>query len=449
MNSKNADSSFLSSLADVLRKLQLSSETPLKVAFSGGLDSTALLHALSALRQSLNLSLEAIHVDHGLHPDSKQWANRARRYCSELNVPCLVEQVVVARISDFGLEDAARRVRYKALGQYVQTGDVLLTAHHADDQAETLLLQLLRGTGVPGLSAMPAISAFFSARLARPFLEFRREQIFEYAKRHQLTWIEDTSNSDIRLSRNYLRHQIFPMLEARWPNASRQFVRAAGMSSEALVLLNEVADVDWHQCKLPDHSHLSVMALRRLSEPRRKNLLRHWLRQLGFMAPSAMHLKQIDMQVMCDTRSNQSIVRWNGIEVCRYRDRLYTRQPSMPIDANWRHDWDLKNPLTIPGVGILSADRSVGDGLSRDRVFRLPIEITLRQGGEVCQLPGRHHHHKVKKLLQEAGIPPWERARLPLLYVRGDLAAIGDRWVCEPYAAKQGELGWKLHFCRS
>ena len=433
-----------SALADVLHRLGLSSVTPLKIAFSGGLDSCVLLHALCPLRGLLGLPLHAVHVDHGLHPDSSSWAQRAQQTCDRLKIPCTVERVQVTQIREHGLEDAARRARYACLARHVGKGEVLLTAHHADDQAETVLLQLLRGAGVHGLAAMPAVTAFHAGRLARPLLGFTRGQLATYARQENLQWIDDTSNENLRLSRNYLRHQGFPLLEAHWPEVSRRIARSAGMAAEAAELLDELAKSDLSTCCSMEKAKLSVAALRGLPPPRRRNLVRYWLRRQGFQAPSAMHLDQVLMQVMRDPRSNRAVIRWPGAEVCRYRDELIALRPRGATDSGWRIRWKLTDPLEIPGVGFLRAEKSQGDGLSHERIGQSSIIVGLRQGGEICRLPGRAHHHKLKKLFQEAGIPPWERNRLPLVYVNGDLAAIGDRWVCEPYAARANEPGWKL-----
>ncbi len=442
---KNIDKTFSpSALADVLHRLGLSPATPLKVAFSGGLDSCVLLHALGSLREPLGLSLSAVHVDHGLHPDSVDWARRARLFCERLNIPCVVERIEIIRIREHGLEAAARRARYACLARHVGKDEVLLTAHQADDQAETLLLRLLRGAGMHGLAAMPAITAFHAGRLARPLLDFTRAQLTAYATQEKLQWIEDTSNADLRLSRNYLRHRVFPRLEAHWPGAARRIAHAADMAAEAVGLLDKLAESDWLGARGTEEMSLCVSALRRLPPPRQRNLVRYWLRRQGFLAPTAVHLDQVLAQVMQEPRSRQAVIRWPGAEVYRYRDALVALRPRAGVDSAWRNHWNLTDPLEIPGVGMLRAEASQGSGLSRERIGRSPVIVGLRRGGEVCRLPGRAHRHKLKKLLQEAGVPPWERKRLPLVYVNGDLAAIGERWVCEPYAARANEPGWKL-----
>lgn len=442
---KNIDTEFSPrALADVLHRLGLLPATSLKVAFSGGLDSCVLLHALCRLRESLPLRLAALHVDHGLQAASAEWARYSREICARLNVPCVVERIHVADVREYGLEAAARRGRYAGLARHVEAGEVLLTAHHIDDQAETVLLQLLRGSGVHGLAAMPAIAAFSAGRMARPLLGFTRKQLAAYAAREKLEWIDDSSNRDPRFSRNYLRHRVFPLLEARWPGAARQIARAASLSAEAAGLLDSLAEADWRACQGAQTSTLSVAALRLLPAPRQRNLVRYWLRRQDFQAPSAMHLDHILAQVTHEPRTRHAAVCWPEAEVHRYRDELVALRTRREMDSATRLSWDLSEPLEIPGVGRLRAVATRGDGLSQERIGAAPLMVGWRQGGETCRLPGRAHHHKLKKLLQEASIPPWERQRLPLVYAHGTLAAIGDRWVCEPYVARADEAAWKL-----
>ena len=444
---KNIDNVFSpSALADVLHRLGLSPETPLKVAFSGGLDSCVLLHALSVLRRETLLRLGAVHVDHGLQPAAAGWARHAEKFCEGLNVPCAVERILITttEIREHGLEAAARQTRYACLARHVGAGEVLLTAHHVDDQAETVLLQLLRGSGTHGLAAMPEIAPFSTGRLARPLLGFTRAQLADYAEREKLQWVDDPSNRDPRFSRNYLRHQVFPLLDARWPGAARQIARAAALSAEAAGLLDAVAEADWQACRAEDPSALSVTALHQLPPPRQRNLVRYWLRQQGFQAPSAMHLDHILAQVEREPRTRHAVVRWPEAEVRRYRDELMALRPCQETDSALSLSWNLTEPLEIPGVGLLCAIATRGDGLSQERIGKASLTVGWRQGGETCRLPGRVHRHKLKKLLQEAGVPPWVRRRLPLVYANGELAAIGDRWVCEPYAARADEAAWKL-----
>ena len=446
MSLKNIDRDFSPrALADVLDRLGLSSQTPLKVGFSGGLDSTVLLHALCELRALRSLRVSAVHVDHGLQAASTQWAKHCEQVCSQLAVPFAMERVQVKDVRGNGLEAAARAARYASLARHLAPGETLLTAHHADDQAETLLLQLLRGTGVHGMAAMPERLRFPPGQLVRPLLGFTRAQLREYAMRQGLTWVEDASNEAPELARNFLRQQVFPLLQTRWPEAARQMARAAGFAAEALELLDLLAQADWNLCQI-HASRLKVSAVQQLPLPRQRNLIRYWLRHEGFQAPTAQHLEHILQQVNGQAATRKALIRWSTAEVRRYRDELMVRAPQADADSSLKLTWNLIDPLEIPSAGWrLYAVPSVGSGLSRERSAKLPLVVGLRQGGELCRLPGHAHRHKLKKLLQAAGVPPWERCRLPLIYIGGELAAVGDRWVCEPFAARPGEAGWKLH----
>lgn len=416
------------------------------VAYSGGCDSHVLLHALSTLRDAHGLRLRAVHVDHNLQPSSRQWAEHCQRVCDGLRVPCAVERIDVLAVGEESIEAAARRLRYERLRRHVGMGDVLVTAHHVDDQAETVLLALLRGAGVRGLAAMPAITGFGAGRHARPLLEFSRAALTTYAAAHRLHWVEDASNRDEHMSRNFLRAQVLPRLEERWPAATRTLARAAANSAEAATMLDEIAQIDLAKSAGDGGAaSLSIVRLSQLSFPRQRNLVRYWIRGNGFHAPSAQHLDRILEQVQHPSRSGIACISWPGTEVRRYRDRL-TIAPRVPHpDHDLVLRWQPPQSLDVPATGwrlcVLAAQ---GEGLSQSRLAASTLTVRLRHGGEVVQLVGREHHHKLKKLFQEAGVPPWERERLPLIYVDDELAAIGDRWVCAPFAAQPDEPGWRI-----
>lgn len=428
----------------LIEQLKLSSAVPLRVAYSGGLDSHVLLQALAQLRAHGPWQVSAIHVDHGLQADSKYWADHCENVCRELAIPIAIERVTVTGMREHGLEDAARRARYAAFLRLLAPGEVLVTAHHRDDQAETVLLQLLRGTGAHGLAAMPAIAPFAHARVARPLLAFARAALAAYAARHGLRFIEDLTNHDARLARNFVRTRVFPVLVQRWPQAAEQLARAARHSGQTVRLLDEIAAADLVSCRTHADG-LRISAMQKLSPARQANLLRYWLRAQTLRAPSEPVLDQILAQVQRLPHTRHARIAWPGAEVRLYRDALVLLAPAPAPQANWEVAWDPALPLVIPGTEwCLRARASVGNGLAQTRVQHRPVRVRLRRGGERCRLPGHAHRHKLKKLLQEAGVPPWERARLPLVYVNDELAAVGDRWVCEPYAARAGEPSYVL-----
>jgi tRNA(Ile)-lysidine synthase len=435
-------------------ELRLPPNACLKVAYSGGVDSHVLLHALSILRlrEDHRFSLSAIHIDHNLQPVSAEWGRHCAQVCSALEVPYEVKRVRVGGVAEEGLEAAARRARYAALAAALAPGDILLTAHHGDDQAETVLLQLLRGTGIAGLAAMPAQSVLGPGQIVRPLLGFSRAALHAYAQKQQLAWIEDPSNRALHLRRNYLRAEILPRLARHWPVHASLLTRTARHAAEAMGLLNEVAETDFAACRhAVAHSPqaLSIRALLALSEARQRNLLRYWLRCQGFQAPATLQLEEVLEQAHTVPRSQQACVCWLGTEVWRYRDLLVAMPAQHAPDPALDIAWDLRTPVNLPGVGRLHAVPVQGQGLSWARLNGKSLHIRLRFGGETLLLPGRGHHHALKKLLQEEGVPPWLRVRLPLLYVDHELAAVADRWVCAPYLAGDGEEGleivWEPH----
>jgi tRNA(Ile)-lysidine synthase len=413
----------------------------LAVAYSGGLDSTVLLHALAALRHDYPLVLSAIHIDHGLHPDSAQWAEHCAAFCRALQVPLQTRRIQVDRKQGDGLEAAARRARYAAMSAVLPAGSTLVTAHHADDQAETVLLQLLRGAGVAGLAGISEKRQRGALTLLRPLLDVSRAALESYAQTHDLHWINDPSNVNEQLRRNFLRHGILPRLEQRWPGVRQNLTRAAQQAAEAQELLNGVAQRDLAVCQAG--SGLSVVSLTGLSAARQRNLLRYWLRGMNYSMPDRRKLEEIQALIFHATHSRHACVRIGPYEVWRYRETLMA-VPSLPApEAVLDVEWDLSVAVEIEGVGRLHSEPATGKGVAIARL-RSPLRIRMRRGGEVLQLPGRSHHHQLKKLLQEAGVPPWERARMPLLFQGRELAAVADRWVCRDFAAAGQEPGLRI-----
>lgn len=387
------------------------------------------------------LTISAIHVHHGLQMHADKWTAHCATVCSALGVPLEVEHVTVAN-TDEGIEAAARTARYRALRGHVDRDDVLLTAHQQDDQAETLLLQLLRGTGIAGLAAMPAIAPFSGGQLARPLLGFTRAELTSYAEANQLRWLEDPMNEDMRYARSFLRMEIMPLLKRRWPNTTTALVRSARHAAEASALLEELAradlaSADWRP------GWIDLRSLQALNAARRRNVLRFWLKESGFKAPNSLHLAELEKLILGTPRSRHGLLHWPGTELRRYREGLHVMRP-LDSPRDFSYVWDLSGPVALPEIGCILAARSVhGRGLSQNRLLGRVITVKSRQGAKRCSLPGRGSH-ELRKLFQEAGVPPWERERMPFLYIDGILAAVGDRWVCAPFAARPDEAGWSL-----
>jgi tRNA(Ile)-lysidine synthase len=442
---KSLDPGFCARALDrVLREHLDRPDLSLKVAFSGGVDSHVLLHALCELRSGSSWRVSAVHIDHGLQPRSAEWATHCQQVCEALGVSCTVERIEVIDRLALGHEGAARHARYARLARHIGAQDILLTAHHLDDQAETVLLQLLRGAGLRGLAGMPVSAPFAGGKLIRPLLGFTRAQLHAYAQAHNLCWIEDTSNRNLRYARNFVRQRLLPLAEQRWPQARPILARTSRHAAEADRLLDELAQEDLERARLEGNA-LSIARLQGLSAARRCNALRCWIRQSGFRAPSALLLERIERMVREPTRTARAAVRWSAAEVRRYRDRLSVTALADPPDMNLRLSWNPDEALEIPGTNyVLRAQETVGSGLARAKLAGKRLTVRLRQGGERLQLPGRLHHHKLKKLLQEAGVAPWERTRLPLIYADEQLAAVADRWVCAAFAARAGEAALQV-----
>jgi tRNA(Ile)-lysidine synthase len=374
-------------------------------------------------------------------------------------VPFRVLKIDARPVPGESPEAAARRARYAALAAELGPDAALLTAHHRDDQAETLLLQLLRGAGPRGLAAMPAVSRLGQGWLLRPLLDIDRAELRAYAREHGLRWIEDASNEDTGFDRNYLRHRVLPLLRDRWPAANRTLARSARLCAETAAWLDVEAETDLARAATDRPDGLSIPVLRQLSEPRRRNLLRYWLRQLGLPAPDARRLRHILHDALTAARDRQPCIRWPGAEVRRYRDRLYAMPPLAPHEARnafvWRPDaagWPL---LELPGVGCLKMQKAAGAGLRFEALAGGLLIVGFRRGGERFRPAGRTHSQELKKLLQEAGMPPWERERLPLVYLpptptlphegggSGQLLAVVGLGVAAAVAAAPGEPGWQ------
>lgn len=406
------------------------------VAFSGGLDSTVLLHALATTASIPEATLLAVHVNHGLHEDSDDWLRDCEAVAAEWGVDFEGVAAFVDRGSGQGPEASARQARYGALRRYLGRGDWLISAHHRDDQAETLLLNLMRGSGPSGLAGIGEVQPIGQGWLVRPMLDHSRRELLAYAERFGLGWIDDPSNEDRSLDRNFLRHEILPRLEARWPGASARLQRSAALASEAATMLDQLAELDRQGLgQRPDV--LSLSGLRALPAERQRNLLRYTIRELGLPPPPAAVLYSLVTDLVPASDDAQPLVEWPGAQVRRYRDSVYIL-PEAPATVTSTETVFEKGRADLGReLGVLVLEGVSGTGLSTDTV-RAGLRVRYRQGGEKIKPAGQSHTRTVKKLLQEAGIVPWMRDRLPLIYAAGELVAVADLWVAESAAGTPG-----------
>ena len=404
------------------------------VAFSGGADSTALLAALAQLKRP-PLRLRALHVDHRLHPHSSSWAAHCRRVARALGVPLRVRTANVARARGESLEAAARAARYGLLATALAPHEALLTAHHQDDQLETVLLQLLRGAGVAGIAAMPALAAFARGRLVRPLLPWSRAELSAWVRSQGLEWIEDPGNSELRLDRNYLRARVLPLIRERWPAAAATVARAARHAAEAQRLLDAVGAADAARASFG--AMLSAQRLRTLPPERRRNALRFWITAAGHLAPPASRLEEIAGPLLQARADAQPYVRWEGALLQRQSDLLSLRAAPGSTgrleELSW--PWRRRRTCALPGSGgKLTLKRDARGPLDLDA---LPAMLTIRarRGGERLRPVRAGPRRALKSLLQEARVPVAERARVPLIFAAETLIAVAGLWLDESVQA--------------
>jgi tRNA(Ile)-lysidine synthase len=417
----------------------LPSSRRLLVAYSGGMDSHVLLHAIMQNRNELAAEIEAVHVNHGLQKDAHAWAERCSAYCKTHEIPITILEVDATHAKGESPEAAARDSRYIAIRNMMQEGDILLTAHHSEDQAETVLLQLLRGSGPSGLSAMPMINGFGPGFHVRPLLEHSRSDLAEYAKQNHLEWLEDFSNRDISFDRNYLRHEVIPLLRQRWPALEKTLSRSASHCAEAQLLIEQAARVDLQEMQLDQNGSMSITALADLPPPRARAVIRTWISDAGLTLPDTARLDRVLREMLTAREDRNPMVGWPGVELRRYRERLYLMPTTQELDQTLELEWDGGSALVLPsGLGILHAE-SAEQGISSHAWERGNITISFRAGGERCRPLGRDNSRSLKNLFQEHGIPPWQRGRIPLVKIDGVLVAVGDIWLCDGFKSDSSE----------
>ncbi len=422
------------------------------LAYSGGCDSRVLLQLLFDLKQAGKIkNLQALHINHQLHQDSNQWAEHCVKQCERLNIPCEVVKVTVNTSAGQGIEAAARTARYQAIAERVTENTTVLTAQHADDQVETFLLQSLRGSGVKGLAAMPVIKRFENGYLYRPLLSVTQGDIQSYAKAHNLNWVEDPSNEHTHIDRNFLRHNVVPLLKQRWPASHKTFARVVQHQAEAAQLVDELAQIDWLTLQLENNT-LSLNKLKLLSYVRQKNVLRYWLHNIqGLSLPDNVHLSRILQELVPAADDAQPEVRWGDVIVRRFNGMLYAdsmQNNFITTRFSWSADKTFALSHTVNGSQKklqLLTRQVTGQGLSKQKLDNNTVTVRFRQGGEVCTPDGRgNHQHKLKKLFQEWQVPPWQRGHVPLIYVGDELAQVVGYCLCAPFVADKTEQGYLI-----
>jgi tRNA(Ile)-lysidine synthase len=439
------DDRLLESATDALRSAGLL-QARITLGLSGGVDSMVLLNLLAAIRLAHPIQVHALHVNHQISPRADQWARLCAERCAELSVEFQEVRVTLPRRARESLEAIARDARYAHFR--AQASDAVALAHHMDDQAETLLLQLLRGAGAHGLAAMPAVrvlNAQTGLKLIRPLLSVSRADIQAYAKHLALPWVDDESNADVKFDRNFLRHRVLPCIAERFPGYRRTWLRASRNLGDLVDLADEVAQADANDALR--EGNLSIAALRELTLPRARNLVRWHLAQQGFAMPGRERLDEGLRQLLQARPGAQPRVVLGSVQLARYRGQLLLMPATPAPPSCWQVTWGGEGELDLPpGLGRLRLDATTGAGLSRKLMNQNCVLIRGRLGGERMKLAPDRPSRTLKNLLQEAGIPHWQRDRMPLVCIGPGIAWAAGVGVDCRFEAQPGESGLQPHW---
>ncbi|MBA53377.1 MAG: tRNA lysidine(34) synthetase TilS [Pseudomonadales bacterium] len=407
------------------------------VGYSGGLDSTVLLHLVYEWWQQQSGGwppLQAIHINHQLQADAERWQTHCVRLCQQWGIPCYSESIVVDT-AESSLEQQARLARYRVFREQVKPGEVLLLAHHRDDQVETLLQRLARGSGPLGLGAMAQSHDQQGFAIVRPLLECDRAELEIYARQRGLSWIDDPSNQDETIERNFVRRQLLPLWRSLHPRLNQTLARSARLARESAELLDELAQLDRGDTR-PDGG-LSLERLLPLNPARRHNLLRFWLRSLGIQPPSEVILGRIVAEVALAAADAQPQVSWGDCSVRRFQGVLHGMDRPLPEAGGTLIPFaNLEQSIPLPWGRLRTSGGKVP--ISRQALVGKELKIGFRNGGERLSLPGRPAK-ALKDLFLEAGVPPWLRGLWPILYADGEIACLPGLWVCEGYAPRAAD----------
>lgn len=420
---------------------------PIAIALSGGLDSSTLLHALSQLPDARDRGLRATHVDHGLHPQSHEWATHCERICESCNVPLLTLNVSVERNSGLGLEAAARQARYDAFESVLAEGEILALAQHRDDQVETVLLKLLRGAGPEGLGGMRELRRLGKAWAWRPLLDTSRDALRDYAEKARLDWIDDPSNIDTRFERNFMRHDVLPPLRERWPKADQSISQSAQWIRAAADFIDEQAQLALARLQGLDPATMDYLNWLKLSDALRDPVLRRWMRSLHLPEPNQHQVGELERQLADAAEDKLPCVQWPGAEVRRYRDLIYAMKTRSLPDPDWQSTWD-GQALALPaGLGNLCLQPTAQS--NQDTKTPIRLRVRFRRGGERLRLDAGGYHRALRDLFQEAGIPPWQRGNIPIvLNGQDELLAVGDLWLSDVGRRELERLGQTISWIR-
>ncbi len=415
----------------LIRNLQSIASQHIYIAYSGGIDSHVLLH-LCASFDNLKEKITAVYINHGLQSEAESWGRHCEKVCSGLGVKYLSLKANAQAAPGESPEEAARNARYSALKPLLAEDDLLLLAQHAEDQLESVLLQLFRGSGLKGLSGMPETMPFGKGLLLRPLLDISKTEILGYAQNHNLKWIEDPSNKQTHFDRNFLRNDIIPLLKQRWPSLGLTVPRSAAHCANAQSLLASLADKLLVDVFDKNNNTLNISGLKKYPLLQQQLVIRQWFQQLGLRMPSRDFVDRVLVQVVAAREGANPVLSTQVCSIRRYRDELYCLKATQKIPA-FDLIWHPEEPLLKLTDEVAYQTVKSSSGIPTVKWHNSKITVKSRVGGETLSLPGRCGHHSLKNLFQEAGIPPWVRGTIPLFYLDGKLAAVGEHWVSSEF----------------
>ncbi len=417
----------------------LSSNTQLIVAYSGGRDSHVLLDALAKLKASYAYHLSAIHINHGLQQISDSWVGHCQQVCAGYAVPLETIHLALKIHPGESLEEKARTARYAAFAKHMNANSILLTAHTQDDQAETFLLQMMRGSGLKGLASIAPSKSFATGALARPLLEVSRDEIAHYAAQHNLSWIEDPSNDNVALRRNFMRKHILGPLDSVQPHSSRCIARSAQHCQSALLLLEDYLAADLALCQAQEPHTLHVDVLKQFSAEKQNYIVGLWLSRLHIILPPTTKRQEMLRQLLTAALDSNPVIVFGQWQLRRYQNLIYVLPLGQDREAKGQWEWDLQAPFTMPDGTTWQVKRVQGKGASLGKLQNTKLSICYRQGGERITLDKQSNSKSLKKLLQEIKMPPWQRQSLPLFYRDTSLIAVADLFISKEWQVTHPE----------
>ena len=424
METSDFDFENLTSIFDkvVLENISDEKYKEILVAYSGGIDSTALLYLANKFSKKHNKNIKAIHVNHNINIKSKNWENHCQDFCNSLNIPLIIKSINIEIKPGQSLEERAREERYKAINSSSSQHTLLMTGHHIDDQVETFFYNLLRGSGTKGLSAMPILKENLKGFHMRPILSFNKTALIDLVKQMNFDYINDDSNENMNFSRNYIREKILPVIKKKWPNYNKTVDRAILNLTNAQKLCSDLALIDLKKYKIQNKDNIISINVRDLDDNRFYNVIRYWIEKNNFKMPSRQQIDSIKKNVFHAGIDKNPIFSCSSFEIRRHKEHLEIMSPLKKHDPNVIYKWKKSENLVISGLEINLSWQNLEEKLGYK--VEDDVEVKFRKEGENIKINDRK---SLKDYMREQNIPPWKRDRVMLIYIKDELKVVWDK----------------------